>query len=257
MLKPTTKKVNTRRDPLASASKKVLRRRARYAAKIKEAAEAIKAGAAKHVCISPKNDKMGPVPSVSLAPLATCPFRALGTCGEYCYACGTADNGCRRGVLESWARNTAIYALDPEAYWMQVRAAIIGSRFFRFHVAGDIPTPAYAAELFKTAEAYPATDMLIFTKQYEYCNTEIEKRGGTWPKNLKLLYSAGPGLDVVNPYNVPLAVFVPAGEETPDGVKECGGNCFNCFCAGVGCWMLEPGDAVALHEHGNGHPRKR
>jgi len=236
-------------------SDKVKARGKRYADKVKAAKAAILAGepGADRVTISAGNDKMGAVKSVSLMPLTTCPFRAWGTCGNYCYACAMADNGARKNVAASYARNTAVWLADPGKYWAAVRAAVAGSRFFRFHVAGDIPTADYCAEMFRTAADFPKCDILVFTKQFEIVNAEIAARGGSIPANLHIMFSGGPEIDMKNPYNIPVALFIPYGETAPENAKVCGGNCLECGCRGVGCWQLAAGDILALHEHGNGH----
>ena len=78
----------------------------------------------KKVSISPGNKKLGAIPSVSLPACVTC---------------------------------------NPAVYWLQVKAAASMSRFFRYHVSGDIPNAEYFAQMVKTA------------KQLPYIN--IEKKG--------------------------------------------------------------------------------
>lgn len=237
---------------------KVKRRYDRYADKVAAAIAGIRSGeTAPAVSISAKNDKMGAVPSVSLMPLTTCPGCALKTCGLYCYACAMADNGARASVAAAYARNTAIYKTDPAAYWAQVRAAIAGSRFFRFHVSGDCPDTEYIKQIFNAAGDFSKCDILIFTKRYEWFNKVIAERGGDIPENLHIMFSGGPGLSFDNPYNIPVAMFIPAGETVPDEYKLCGGVCYECGCRGVGCWSAVAGDIIALLEHGNGHKRAR
>lgn len=239
---------------------KVRRREARYTAAVRAAKNAILGGedtAAERVTISRGNDKMGAIPSVSLMPLTTCPECARATCGNYCYAAAMADNGARKNIAASYARNTAIALTNPAGYWAAVRGAIAAARFFRFHVSGDAISREYVAEIFRAAEDFPRCDILIFTKRFAWFNVEISARGGVIPGNLHVMFSGGAGIEIPNPYRIPVALFVPHGEEIPAEAKICGGNCLECGCRGVGCWQLAAGDVLALKEHGNGHKRER
>lgn len=218
----------------------------KFTAELKNAMDRIKAGGAVKVSISTGNQKMGLVGSVSLLPFLTCPARCKDTCGAYCYAAKLA--ALRPSVLKAYSNNTAIAALRPDIYWIQVRAAAAGFRFFRFHVSGDIINAAYFAEMVKTAEMLPGTMFLAFTKRYGVVNSWIDKNGSL-PSNLKILFSGEKNLKPVNPYNLPETTVYKTVDEFNNNWLTCGGNCFNCACAGLGCWKASAGDIVAFKEH--------
>lgn len=196
------------------------------------------------VSISPGNNKMGAIPSVSLPPVVTCP-RGV-PCAAKCYAAKLCR--LRPTVREAYARNLEILRADPAEYWRQVRFAARMARYFRFHVSGDIPGADYLAEMIATAETLPGTDFLAFTKNYTVVNAWIDN-GGQLPGNLHLIFSEWGGAEIPNPHNLPTAAVIFKGEEPREGWKVCGGNCTECACRGVGCWELKSGETIAFYEH--------
>ena len=198
----------------------------------------------KRISISPGNTKMGAIPSVSLPPIITC---AAGCkCAKKCYAAKLCR--IRKSVREAYQRNLDILSEDPACYWTQVRAAAMVTRYFRFHVSGDIPNPEYLREMVATAEAIPGTRFLAFTKQFKIVNDFIGA-GGKIPENLHLIFSAWEGMEMPNPHGFPVANVIFKGTEPADHWKICGGNCLECACRGVGCWELKPGEHIAFYEH--------
>lgn len=212
---------------------------------LEDAKKAVRAGDIR-VRISRENSKMGPVASVSMLPYLTCPARCRETCGPKCYAAKLAV--LRANVRDSWAHNTALAMINPEAYWQGVREAVRGVRFFRFHVAGDILSAAYLAEMIATARDNPHTEILAFTKRFELVNRWINSNGPL-PANLHLLFSGWTNLDPINPHSLPETNVIPRGEDPADSWKICGGNCFSCACRGVGCWQAQQGDVIAFRMH--------
>ena len=124
----------------------------------------------KKISISAGNAKMGAIPSVSLPACTTCNPEA--PCFKKCYA--RRIEARRASVREAYARNLDVLREDPRAYWIQVRAAACVTRFFRFHVSGDIPGDAYFMEMVNLAEALPNTIFLAFTKQYNIVNRFVD-----------------------------------------------------------------------------------
>ena len=197
------------------------------------------------VSISAGNIKMGAVPSVSLPPVITCPSGC--PCATKCYAAKMCR--LRPSCREAYARNLDIYRAAPESYFLQVQAAAVTSRFFRWHVSGDIPSPEYFAGMIKTARACKGTAFLAFTKNYNVVNDYLDA-GGKIPRNLKIIFSEwGPGWTVYNPHNLPTAAVIFKGQEPRDGWKVCPGNCAQCAARGVGCWELKKGETIAFREH--------
>lgn len=196
------------------------------------------------VSISSSNRKMGAIPSVSLPPVVTCP-RGV-PCAAKCYAAKLCRF--RPTVREAYARNLEILRADSTEYWRQVRLAASMTRYFRFHVSGDIIGADYFAEMVATAEALPGTEFLAFTKNYPVVNAWIAERGQL-PCNLHLIFSEWGGAELPNPHGLPTAAVIFKGEEPRDGWKVCGGNCAECACRGVGCRDLKPGETIAFYEH--------
>lgn len=194
--------------------------------------------------ISPGNKKMGYIPSVSLPPVITCANGCA--CARKCYAAKL----CRiyPTVKAAYQRNYELLNGDEREYWRQVRDVVSVSKYFRFHVSGDIVNIDYFAEMVTTARLYPGCDILAFTKKYYIVNRYIDLFGPL-PKNLKIIFSEWPGMEMNNKYDLPVAHVIFKGETPADDWKICGGNCSECACRGVGCWTLNGGDHIAFYEH--------
>jgi hypothetical protein len=122
------------------------------------------------------------------------------------------------------------------------------TRFFRFHVSGDIPDALYFYDMVLTAKMHEKTEILAFTKQYEIVNDYISTHGAL-PQNLHIIFSAWPGLPMDNPHGLPEAHVIFRGETPCDDWKICGGNCAECACRGVVCWELKRGEKIAFNQH--------
>ena len=196
------------------------------------------------VSISAKNSKMGPIPSVSLPPIITC--KNCETCAKKCYAAKLAK--IRKTVREAWQRNLDILETDRNSYFLQVKAAAMVTRFFRFHVSGDIIDRDYLDRMVKMARELKGTDFLAFTKNYEDVNEYFKNHKK--PANLHLIFSLPfDGAKIDNPHNLPTAAVILKGQEPKPEYKMCGGNCTECACRGVGCWQLKKGETIAFKEH--------
>lgn len=197
------------------------------------------------VSIPAGNRKMGAIPSVSLPPVVTCPSGV--PCAKLCYArkmCRIYSN-----VRESYNRNLDILKNDPGSYWIQVKAAVMINRYFRFHVSSDIPTYDYFNHMVQIARECSGTEILAFTKRYSFVNEWIDANGDL-PENLHIIFSEwGDGWTVPNPHNLPTSAVIFKGTEPRDGWKVCGGNCAECACRGCGCWELKKGETIAFYQH--------
>lgn len=196
------------------------------------------------ISISPGNVKMGAIPSVSLPACTTCNPSA--PCFKKCYAAKLER--IYKNTKNAYARNLETLRNDPAAYWLQVRAAAVTTRFFRYHVSGDIPNRDYLVNMIQTANDLPGTNFLAFTKQYPIVN-EYLNDGGTLPDNLKIIYSSWGAWKCENPHGLPTSEVIFKGETPADSWKICGGNCAECACRGVGCWELKNGETIAFYEH--------
>ena len=196
------------------------------------------------ISISKGNSKMGAIPSVSLPACITCNPDA--PCFKKCYARRLSAR--RATVRDAYERNLNILNADAGAYWLQIKAAASVTRFFRYHVSGDIPNGEYLKNMITTADALPGTMFLAFTKQYKIVNEYIAN-GGTIPENLKIIFSNWGAWKCENPHNLPQCEIVLKGNEPAHDWKICGGNCTACACAGIGCWELKNGETIAIYEH--------
>jgi hypothetical protein len=127
-------------------------------------------------------------------------------------------------------------------------------RFFRWHVSGDIVNDRYLAGMIRVALENPKCEFLAFTKAYQIVNTAIAA-GAVIPSNLHLLFSAAPGVEMPNPYNIPECHinFQDPAQNTYCGGAEyeyhCTGNCTECAINGCGCFFLKPGDVTIINQH--------
>lgn len=97
---------------------------------------------------------------------------------------------------------------DPDTYWREVEAAIMLSRFFRFHVSGDIQTPDYFEKMVSVSRKNKHCQILCFTKQFEHVNTYLAEHQEGLPENLHVIFSGWPGLVMNNPFSLPEAHVV-------------------------------------------------
>ena len=196
------------------------------------------------VSISKGNSKMGAIPSVSLPAGVTCNPSA--PCFSLCYAMRIARR--YKESRDAYSRNLDILQADPGAYWLQVKAAAMVTRYFRYHVSGDIPNAEYFAEMVKLAHELPNTNFLAFTKQY-YIVNEFVNNGGAIPSNLKILFSNWGAWKCENPHRLPECEIILKGSQPAEDWKICGGNCTECACCGIGCWELKSGETIAIYQH--------
>ena len=235
---------------------KKLTKEERYAKKLAammsslhEALEAWKAGERWNLYISEGNKKMGSVPSVSLLPLMTCSKACRETCGKNgCYAVKMAMF--RGNVRKSWARNTVLLMMSPQKFYddLYVWIMIHQPDSFRFNVAGDFANQSYFDIAVSVAASCTKTHFLAFTREYEKVAVYIDYVGEL-PENVHFVLSSWEGLETYNPYNLPESVVLEPGSSIPEGVKLCGGNCFECKCHGVGCWALRQGEKIGFYKH--------
>lgn len=201
-----------------------------------------------NVKISPGNTKMGSISSVSLPAGLTC--RADCECRLKCYAMKLEK--LRPSVRNAYKHNFEILCKDPETFWREVEASVMVSRFFRFHVSGDIVDSDYLLHMVQIAERNPHCQILCFTKRYDLVNSAVSNGSVAMvPDNLHLIFSAWRNLPMDNPYNFPEAhVRYRDGSTTASAdARECGGNCTECAITNGGCWTLGKGEQVVFNEH--------
>ena len=196
------------------------------------------------VSISAGNRKMGEIPSVSLPACITCNPEA--PCFSGCYA--SKIERIYKTAAAAYKRNLDILTSDPAAYWLQVKTAASMTKYFRFHVSGDIPNKEYFNKMVSLASELKTTKFLVFTKQYHIVN-EYLNDGGVIPGNLKVIFSNWDTWKCNNPYKLPTCEVIFKHTKVLDHWKICGGNCTECACAGVGCWELKNNETIAIYKH--------
>lgn len=198
-----------------------------------------------HISISNGNMKMGKIPSVSLPSILTC---RQCDCQKKCYA--AKIERLRPSVRKAYGTNLHVLKTEPDTYWREVEAAIMMSRFFRFHVSGDIPDMSYLIRMVGVAARQTHCQILCFTKRFELVNAFLDS-GAAFPANLHLIFSGWTGLKMRNPHNLPEAhVKFKDGTTTarPDAIP-CSGNCANCAITDGGCWSLQNRQQIVFKEH--------
>lgn len=200
-----------------------------------------------HVHISKGVSKLGAsIPSVSLPPGETC--RPDAPCFAKCYA---RKGRFRFPKVKSLAQtNLELWHSDPLQYERDIQIAAYPSRFFRWHVSGDIPDSKYLDMMVHVAESLPNTKFLSFTKQYEIVNDYIEEHGNL-PDNLVIVLSEWGDFHPENPNNLPLAYVRLKGvpQVFPPYAKQCDKYCGECVLSDSNCWNLTHGQAVVFDEH--------
>lgn len=196
--------------------------------------------------VSNGNSKLGNISSISLPAGLTC--RQDCECGKKCYA--KRLERLRPSVKNAYLVNYDLLNYDSLTFWREVEATIMMSRYFRFHVSGDIPDCVYFAHMIDIADRNPHCNILCFTKKYSIVNDHLNF-GGNIPQNLHIIFSGWQNLRMDNPYNLPEAhVRYKDGTTTArDDAKECGGNCSECAITDSGCWTLKKGEQIVFNEH--------
>lgn len=176
--------------------------------------------------ISKGNTKMGKVASISHTPVAGC-GKGI-PCAKDCYAMKAFKM--YKNVRNSWQGNLDAWNEDGLEYFAVLRAWIEKNRprFFRFFVAGDIPDDTYLALMLETADMFPGTKFLCFTKRHDlFADPSLLRVLDTIP-NLSIIASmwpcwGDPGIGLPR-------VWMQDGSETriPDNAIQCIGNCETC-----------------------------
>lgn len=190
---------------------------------------------------------MGSIPSVSLPAVLTC--RKDCPCINKCYA--RKFERLRPNVRNAYKSNYDLLMRDPVTYWREVESAIMTTRFFRFHVSGDIPDREYLVHIIDLAARNSHCEILLFTKQYEIVNSVMNADDIVVPPNLHIVFSGWTGLDMPNPYGLPEAHirFRDGSTTARSDAKQCPGGCTECAVTDGGCWSLKRGEQVVFNEH--------
>ncbi len=192
------------------------------------------------ITISPGNHKLGDITSISLPVDKTC--RKNAPCKKVCYA--KHGKMMYDNVKKAYEKNYRIYMQDSNEYFHQIRKYIMqyDPKYFRFHVAGDIPNRLYLQHIFGLAIYYSSTNFSLYTKKYMLVNRylDIREEGETYRllNNLNIMFSHWTGVDItgINRHNLPIAYYCPKGEDAEKysekyNAKICPGSCQDCkYC---------------------------
>lgn len=198
------------------------------------------------VVISKGNKKIGDTMNVSLAPIITC--ENCSGCVHYCYDIKAVM--AYKNVMRARAINTAVYMETPEKYFADIEKAIKArksNKYFRWHVAGDIPSEEYFLHMVLIAKEHPDFRFWTYTKAYRIVNRFCKRYGKDFiPDNLSVMFSEWKGMPMDNPYGFPEFRVILKGEEKPEGVRWCCGNCNECIQRNSHCVK---GETVYCMEH--------
>ena len=203
------------------------------------------------VCISKGNKKIGRVMNVSLMPIITCANCA--ECKKLCYDIKACFQ--YKGVIPARMRNTILMRENIVEYFHQIDVAMTRrkkNKYFRWHVAGDIPTMEYFENMIDLAAKHPDFVIWTYTKNYSLVNEYVSNHGGfdclgfrsngtvflKVAPNLSIMFSEWRGLPLVNPYGFPVfSVVFKDDKVKPDPKKNhyCPGNCDICKAKKRGC----------------------
>ncbi len=142
----------------------------------------------RRVKISSGNTKIGNTPNISLPPIQTCVPQA--PCSKKCYAMKAWKQ--YPNVRKAWTNNLGAYCESPSQYFKDVSVFCQNKRpkYFRWHVAGDIPDQQYFEGMKDVAKQNPDTIFLAYTKKYyQIVFHDI-------PENLTLIMSAWPDFPI-------------------------------------------------------------
>ena len=178
--------------------------------------------------ISKGNKKMGLIHSVSLDPERSCPNGV--PCRGKCYAIRLL--GLRKAFRDGVRENFMYQTTDLGNFFKDIHVwlGLHPQKYFRWHVAGDIPSDRYWSNMKTLATFLPDTKFLAFTKRHIYC-------GLPKPDNLILIASMWPGWG--DPAGLILgrkAWYESAKSQDsrkPGIVYTCPGHCPSC---GYECW---------------------
>ena len=203
-----------------------------------------------HVRISYGNRKTtAMVPSISLIPVADC---------GNCHACklGCYDMRhvcCYIHSQRQRAINSAIARQDMPRYFEEIKAHAQFHRVWRYHVGGDILCPAYLTGMVDVAIKVPTCQFLAFTKQFDIVNGYLDDHPEGFPNNLHIIFSDWRGLEMDNPYGLPVSSPIwkdgTMGPHVTEKRYMCRGNCAECATMGRGCWTAKNGDTILFEAH--------
>jgi len=194
------------------------------------------------VRVSVGNTKLGRIPNISLTPILTCPSNI--PCRTLCYAMRAYRQ--YPNVRTAWDTNLEICRRSQTEYFDGIAAWLSSKkksvRYFRWHVAGDIPDDTYLCNMIDLACDFPKTKFMAFSKQHDILHRHYRKA----PKNLILRASLwtcwGKLRDVKGLAKAWFQDVDHSEKRIPDNARVCPGSCITC----KRCWTLPKNDVVLM-----------
>lgn len=188
------------------------------------------------LCVSLGESKV-PYMNISLAPAVDCPdcSACLCDCYDICHSCRFAS------TRDARARNSAIYALDPDGFFSRLWSEISRRRpvAFRWFQSGDAPDLRFIDGIADTGRRFPDVQFWGYTKNDAGFNAwerdHGERKFSDIVPNTSFSRSRFPGREPVNPYGDPVFTAIPRGSRPSRVGMHCLGNCGECVRLGIGC----------------------
>jgi hypothetical protein len=191
--------------------------------------------------ISDGNSKLVGIPNISLTPCKNCAADA--PCKKECYAMKFFKM--YPSVRKAWTENSEQLQRSRFHFFADIRDFLSKKmpRFFRWHVAGDIPDNDYLDRMVNVAKSFPEVKFLAFTKRHDILK---DWPANKMPKNLSIVASMWPGWGTA-PKGYQRAWMQDGTEKrVPENALECPGACHNCGA----CWNLKNLKRdVVFHKH--------
>lgn len=181
--------------------------------------------------ISKGNSKLGPdIANISLRPVLDCGNCSL--CKKKCYA--LKSYRMYPNVKKNWDENSLMARKDRDNYFLQIADYLNKKdvKYFRWHVAGDIPDQNYLDNMVRIAQMFQETYFLCFTKRFDlnYRVVNLEH-----VHSLSVMFSIWPKMELPKRVGgVPFA-WCQDGKELrmqKRGYHMCPGSCKDC----KQCW---------------------
>lgn len=175
--------------------------------------------------ISPGNKKIGKIPNLSFPPGVTC-TPDIPCLNDGCYAMKAYRM--YPNVREAWDSNYRLYLEDQSAFFSELIMFFHEHHpeRFRLFVGGDCPDEAFFVSMCDILYAWPAVNVLMFTKRYEWALANLSQI----PPNFKVVLSMWPGKPLPEGWEaLPSAWLEEDARRPKDQIHiKCPGSCSDC-----------------------------
>lgn len=195
-------------------------------------------------------------PSIDLPAGIFCNRNASCWQSARCYACWLHDN-----VQRNYLDNMQVLLSDSKKYFDSIRQFLnkTDSKFFRWHVSGEIVNADYISNMVAIAKEYKNIIFWTYTKKYLLVNDYLAQNKRL-PKNLIIMFSADENLKLDNPYKLPVFTQYYLGNEKECiriakqkklNANFCCGDCIRCQENKIGCPYAKKNQVIFCAIHGN------